>query len=465
MKGVKNVRCSNIVIRKRIIDRLGRDAVCYYGSRPLDGLFCDYVPSPLGGRFLMNKRRHVVKVVASLFMLVMPFVFYRGQVVRAYQALTETATAVPTVTSYPTMAVCTATPTSTSLIPTIEGLETVQFPTMVIGTPLPPICVTVSPGGEVCYTRTPYPTSTVPPSDTPTMTQTLTPTATGTVTSTGTATACGESIVCNGITGGGGTCVQLDACTLLFDLSWSDGSHPYNPAFGYLLAADGMLNSGTPIYVFYDNFDLTVSNYQDADRYIDFWRSINFGWNHTQVLNDYLIPALGTVVIDVPELEFNFTSTTTHQNGFGVGGYGARWATVSVNMNLSATSMPITVSTKPILMTPTPTPPITVTATSTQVPCIPPNGMDISSDWLTVKPPYLVSGGCFTILPDWNVDVPEIVTSYWNVIPAQIGIPGIRVCIDYLVMTMRLGEFDVIAAISLLVSFVCVIVIIREFRS
>lgn len=221
-------------------------------------------------------------------------------------------------------------------------------------------CVT-----PIVETGTPYPQSTftVGMTQTAQAVTTVTPTATLTpvVTATATSTGCGESIICNGVTGGSGTCTQLDACTLLFDLSWSDNSHPYNTAFGNLVAADGLLNSGTPVYVFYDDFTLTVSNYQTSDRYIDFWRSLSLGWNHTQVLNDYLIPAMGTVNIAVPELAFPFTSTTTHQNGFGVGGYGARWATVSVSMNLSTLSMPITVSTRPIQMTPAPTPVVTAT--------------------------------------------------------------------------------------------------------
>lgn len=119
-------------------------------------------------------------------------------------------------------------------------------------------------------------------------------------------------------------------------------------------------------------------------------------------------------------------------------------------------------NTEACAIAPTPTP--TAPAPDT---CLPYNSV-VDTDAIKFTPPTIVSGFCTVILPSLSVDVPEVITDVTDAInislPSNISTPGIEICFQYLVMTIVFLGFDVMIAISTIVTLISGITIVREFR-
>lgn len=116
--------------------------------------------------------------------------------------------------------------------------------------------------------------------------------------------------------------------------------------------------------------------------------------------------------------------------------------------------------------TPTPSPTPNVTPTATQSACISSLTV-IDTPLIGFTPPQISAGDCYTLLPELNIDTPQLIidaASGFIDVPENIGAPGIELCTQYWFMNLRFLDFDIFGVIVWIVGIICAISIALEFR-
>jgi len=117
----------------------------------------------------------------------------------------------------------------------------------------------------------------------------------------------------------------------------------------------------------------------------------------------------------------------------------------------------------------TPTPLPTITPTGTPLPCVMGNPNEGTVDANNAggtgfSPPTITPGSCYVVVPNIEFDIPSLVEDVDSTVPDVIGIPGLEICVQYWGMNLSLFNFNVLSAISVVVSFVCAGIMYRMFR-
>lgn len=157
----------------------------------------------------------------------------------------------------------------------------------------------------------------------------------------------------------------------------------------------------------------------------------------------------GCYAIDDGTYSFYVPNDSQDQFGFTAAAYGAVWTSAAT----------VYVSTVACIEAATPT--AAPTGTPGGSSCV------IASEaqpmaW--INPPSVELGDCYTLVPAVEIDIPTVAEAVLT-LPDVVGVPGVELCVDYLRTTIELAGIDFVAVVSWMVTFVCIILVYREFHS
>jgi len=349
----------------------------------------------------------------------------------------------------PTPFYCPATSTPTSIIPSPAGLETMSIPTADFGSQVPTSVF------ATLFVQTAVPTNTPPAG-------TSTPNVTATATQPPT----------NDIFMWGG-CVTGNICTEIAPNSWhivlntstKDGQASWYQKIGTTFSTAGTF------YVLFHHLPNTITaqnaGYMVQPPYSSFVGD-TYGAGSTTAVSWITFG-------DTPD-SGNPASNTAYYTGAGF----EKWTTFSFYkaagtsntdigfldnrlfngvVDLNRQGQEFWVSFYP-LYAPTTIPP----SPTPGVGCVVNTSTNITSDIIEWSAATVTMGECYTIIPEVMLTLPELSWSPF-VLPAEVGIPGLFVCVDTLSATLKFLSFDVIALISGIVTVICGVIIYKQINS
>lgn len=351
---------------------------------------------------------------------------------------------------------CPATATGTSIIPTLV------FPTF-SGFPTSPFYPTSTP----CPPGVPCPTVTSPPTVTPT--KTVTPTPTATTTPILKLQVVALVYTYNGPTPS--TNIQYSSVPLNGygnDLYYSHtlGGNTGNAgAFsnGTTASPTGYMTfknvSGGPLVIFVIyHADTLTSGVDDRGGPWSYYRDPDGGWPQASSANIGGNPTNRDIM-----MAYNTNNNDTITIYSSGSPDRARYpGTYSAYTSFHVTTDPLAVN--PYTPTPIVTP--TATATGTPAPCIP-GGEDVVLGGNPIingdLNPVLTGYDCYTIVPELMVTLPSLSWAPFD-LPAQIGIPGIQLCISFYSFSLTVFNLDVMAFLAVACSLIGAGIVFNELR-
>lgn len=310
----------------------------------------------------------------------------------------------------------------------------------------------------VAGTATPCANGLCPSTSTPTATATNTPTATVTATQ-----PVGVGLTCTVIAGNDNltSCEQINAYTVkLTQLpSASEGNRTY-----------GLTSASSATWYFRLNVPaggLWWCYGYDANENVTL-RKLNAGFVDLGL--DYQVPAGygtvqssgGNVWVQGPFTGGQYEWSKVKSAAMYRVGTGRSWIGSPQYLTGYNHTFTMFVSTVPIVSTPTPT--ATVPA------CVPGGGSIIESELVSFNggatgAGYIKPGACYTIVPQMTIAIPQLVHDASPYALTDIGVQGVEFCTQYWSMDLKVFGFDAFSFLAWIANAVCLIVLVREFRS
>lgn len=344
----------------------------------------------------------------------------------------------------PTANYCAPTKTPTSIIP-VFTFPTYIFPTQSLYTSTP------CPGGICPPTATGLPTNTPP--------ATLTPSPTVTATATNPL----NMFQCVNVVNEYGT--SVGSCTtngkyIKFDFIYN-GAGYLNGGHAYTVSGNFNTPVGIPSSLYHVRWTVLAGAFGSTSN----WNNNATNYYRERLTNDYTVQVIDFTSSTLKNQNVVFTdertatfATVANRRLTVVWDQHPSWVDWAAYVNATG-SMEVWLDG---YGTPTPVPSVTPVA-----PCVMgnPDEGSVSGGGTVFRAPKIVPGSCYTIVPALNVDIPSIVDWTTSVNPGgSIGIPGVQFCVQYWDVELSVFNFNVISGISLMLSFVCGVIIYRMFR-